>query len=98
MTSVDAKPIFDSAESVVEAGRAVAVEVNRTLDHDREVFVSLKGVLAASSSFFNILFVDVLAAHGKDAVCSRLRLIYNSKVQESIAKRSLDAVLASQSV
>lgn len=98
MKSVDAKPIFDSAESVVDAGRAVAALVNRSLDQDPEASVSLKGVVAASSSFFNILFVDVAAAHGKDALCSRLHLIYNSKIQESTAKRSLDAVLASQSV
>lgn len=98
MTSVDAKPIFDSAESVVDAGRAVAVLVNRSLDQGRKANVSLKGVVAASSSFFNILFVDIATVHGKDALCSRLRLIYNSKIQENTAKRSLDAVLASQSV
>ncbi|MBL4591046.1 MAG: hypothetical protein JKY96_03710 [Phycisphaerales bacterium] len=93
--NIDAKPIFDTADSVVEAGRAIALKVNDALADDTRVSLSFKGIFAASSSFFNILFLDILNANSGEVLMTQLQLEYNSKVQESVGKRSLDAVLSS---
>jgi len=62
-------------------------------DEAETVIVAMDGVSGASSSFFNVIFHELAARLGAEAVLKRVVFTGLGKTQTMIATRSREAVL-----
>ena len=79
--------------AVVDAARLLAGAAVADLDRAECVEIDFTGLRGVSSSYFNVLFGDVVRALGPTALRTRLVCHYETKGQAELAGRSLAAVI-----
>lgn len=84
-------PDVDSATRLARAASTL-LEVRKT------VWVGLQGVRGLTSSYFNALLSEVARTNGREAIRSALQFVFDSKAQQFVYERSLEAVLNSPDV
>ena len=93
-TTINTLDHLDPSRPVTETAEVVAGAVLRGLDSGGSVTVSVRGVCGVPSSFFNVILKAVQQHVGGRVDPARLGFEFDSKLQEMIYQRSLDAVNA----
>lgn len=82
-------------DGAVDSATRLAASILEAMKNHQTVFVSMESLPGASSSFFNVIFSELLARLGPAAVKKRIAFVGLGKTQTMIANRSRAAVLGS---
>ncbi len=80
-------------EGPVDSAKRLSEAILAAADAHSRVLVSMESVSGASSSFFNVVFVELAARLGGSAARSRIEFVAMGRIQSTVAKRSREAVL-----
>lgn len=89
---VNAHNFMMESGSVVESASALAQQVVRVLEQGRTVRISLAGVKGLPSSYFNVLLEHIVQLTGFDAIGERVQFEFDSRPQQVVFARSLEAI------
>lgn len=91
--TITAYDLINEDEDVLVSAKLIASRVIEHLKASRSVILDMEGVKGASSSFFNVLFIQVRDAAGPAAL-SDGSFVVQSRVrpQQVVLERSLQAV------
>jgi len=94
MSDIRAIEYAQTGESVVETATRVASDVVALLGRDSSaVRLDFAGMRGTPSSYFNVLFGQIVEAVGSQEFESRVELVFETPTQKLVATRSREAVL-----
>lgn len=94
-TLVKASDFVQTTDSIVDSSTSLAVALVQKLGTGVDITVSFAGMKGLSSSYFNPILKAVKDTAGLSVVGQRLLFEFDSKAQELVFHRSLDAVARS---
>jgi hypothetical protein len=82
-------------DGAVDSAMRLAASILEAMKSNEKIFVSMESIPVASSSFFNVIFSELAAKLGPEAVKKRIAFVGLGKTQTMIETRSRVAVLGS---
>jgi hypothetical protein len=92
---IEARLLVHAEWTAEENAQALTGPVLDALSGSDGVEISLFGIRGVSSTFFNALLGSIVDSLGPAALTRRVRFLCETPTQESVLRRSLDAVTAS---
>lgn len=92
MLMVSVKAADFAQGSIVDSSVALAHQIAQVLRAGSDITVSFAGMRGLSSSYFNPILNAVKDSAGLSVIGQRLAFQFDSKAQEIVFQRSLDAV------